>query len=118
MISYLRRPFNKNKPKTVTTAVAERQDAEILIFKELQRSAFKNEIASLSHKEQKPKLTKQSRLLRLDPFIDDQGLIRVGGRLENSTLPFDVKHPIILPRCSHVTEPIIDHFHERDKDQR
>ena len=60
MISYLRRPFKKNKPKTVTTTVAERQDAEILIFKELQRSAFKNEIASLSHKEQKPKLTTQA----------------------------------------------------------
>ena len=117
MISYLRRPFKKNKPKIVTTTVAERQDAEIPIFKELQRSAFKNEVASLSHKEQKPKLTKQSPLFRLDPFIDDQGLIRVGGRLENSTLPFDVKHPIILPRCSHVTELIIDHFHEGTKHQ-
>ena len=83
VISYLSRPFKKNKPKTVTTTVTERQDAEILIFKELQRSAFKNEIASPRHKEQKSKLTKQSRLLRLDPFIDDQGLIRVGGRLEN-----------------------------------
>ena len=62
------------KPKTVTTTVAEGQDAEILILRELQRSAFKNEIASLRHKEQKPRLTKQSRLLRLDPFIDDQGL--------------------------------------------
>ena len=117
VISYLRRPFKKNKPKTVTATVAERQDAEILIFKELQHSAFKNEITSLSHKEQKPKLTKQSRLLRMDPFIDDQGLTRVGGRLENSTLPFDVKHPIILPRCSHITELIIDHFHERLKHQ-
>ena len=55
VISYLRRPFKKNKPKIVTTTVAERQDAEIPIFKELQRSAFKNEVASLSHKEQKPK---------------------------------------------------------------
>ena len=51
MISYLRRPFKKNKPDTVTTTVAERQGAEIPIFKELQRSAFKNEVASLSHKE-------------------------------------------------------------------
>ena len=117
VISYLRRPFKKSKPKTVTTTVAERQDAEILIFKELQCSAFKNEIASLSHKEQKPKHTKRSPLLRLDPFIDDQGLIGVGGRLENSTLPFDVKHPIILPTCSHVIELIIDHFHERVNNQ-
>ena len=118
MILCLRRLFKKNKPKTVTTTVAEQQDAEILIFKELQHSVFKNEIASLSHTEQKPKLTTQNRLLRLDPFIDDQGLIRVGGRLGNSTLPFAVKHPIILPRCSHVTELIIDHFHERVKHQR
>ena len=73
VILYLRRLFKKNKPKIVTTTVAERRDAKILIFKELQRSAFKNETASLSHKEQKPKLTKQSPLLRLDPFIDDQG---------------------------------------------
>ena len=80
-------------------------------FKELQRSAFKNEIASLSHKEQKPKLAKQCPLLRLDPFIDDQGLIRVGGRLENSTLPFDVKHQIILPRCSQVMKLVIDLGH-------
>ena len=48
MISYLRRPFKKNKLKTVTTTVAERQDAEIHIFKELQRSAFKNEIANFA----------------------------------------------------------------------
>ena len=112
VISHLRRPFKENKPKAVTTTVAERKDAQILFFfKELQRSAFKNEIASLSHKEQKPKLAKQCPLLRLDPFIDDQGLIRVGGRLENSTLPFDVKHQIILPRCSQVTKLVIDLGH-------
>ena len=35
MILFLRRLFKKNKPKTVTTTVAERQDAKILIFKEL-----------------------------------------------------------------------------------
>ena len=98
VISHLRRPFKENKPRTVTTTVAERKDVQILIFKELQQSAFKNEIPSLSHEEQKPKLTKQCPLLRLDPFIDDQGLIRVAERLENSTLPFDVKHQIILPR--------------------
>ena len=101
VILYLRRLFKKNKPKIVTTTVAERWHAKILIFKELKRSTFKNETASLSRNEQKTKLTKQSPLLRLDPFIDDQALIRVGGRLEHSTLPFGVKHPIILPRCSH-----------------
>ena len=117
VVSYLKRPFMKNKPKTVTTTVAERQDAERLIFKEIPRTAFKNEIISLSQKEQNAKISRQSSLLKLDPFVDEQGLIRVGGRLENSTLPFEVKHPIVLPRSSHVTNLIIDHFHKKVKHQ-
>ena len=82
VVSYLKRPFKKNKPKTVTTTVAERQDAERDIFKEMQHTAFKSEIISLSHKEQNAKVSRQSSLLKLDPFIDEQGLIRVGGRLK------------------------------------
>ena len=117
VVSYLKRLFKKNKPKTIATTVAERQDAEMHIFKEMQRTAFRNEFISLSHKEQNPKVSKQSSLLKLDPFVDEQGLIRVGGRLENSTLPFEVKHPIILPRSSQVTDLIIDHFHKKVKHQ-
>jgi len=113
VVSYLKRPFKKNKPKTVATTVAERQDAERYIF----CTAFKNEIESLSHKEQNAKISRQSSLIKLDSFIDEQGLIRVGGRLENSTLPFEVKHPIVLPRSSQVTDLIIDHFHKKVKHQ-
>ena len=57
-----------------------------------------------SHKEQNAKISRQSSLLKLDPFIDEEGLIRVGGRLENSTLPFEVKHPIVLQRSSQVID--------------
>ena len=113
MVSYLKRPFKRNKPKTLATTVAERQDAERHIFKEMRRAAFKNKITSLSQKEQNAKISRQSSLLKLDPFVDEQGLIRVGGRLENSTLPFEVKHPIVLPRSSQVTNLIIDHFHKK-----
>ena len=56
VVSYLKRPFKKNKPKTVATTVAERQYAERHIFKEIQRKAFKNEIANLSRKEQNAKI--------------------------------------------------------------
>ena len=113
----LKRPFKKNKPKTVTTTVAERQDTERHTFKELQHTAFKNEITSLSQKEQNAKISRQSSLLKLDPFVDEQGLIRVGARLENSTLPFEVKHPIVLPGSSQNTNLIIDHFHKKVKHQ-
>ena len=117
VVSYLKRPFKKSKPKMAATTVAERQEAEMLIFKELQRTAFKKERESLRGKDQNAKLAKQSSLFKLDPFVDEQGMMRVGGRLESSTLPYDVKHPIILPRCSKVTEMIIDHFHKKVKHQ-
>ena len=65
--------FKKIKPKTVFKD----------IFKDIQRKAFKNEITSLSQKAQNAKISRQSSLLRLDPFLDEQGLIRVGGRLEH-----------------------------------
>ncbi|XP_077971337.1 uncharacterized protein LOC144425694 [Styela clava] len=39
------------------------------------------------------------------------GFIRVGGRLRNAPVDFDVKHPIILPHKHHVTEMIIREHH-------
>ncbi|XP_055715021.1 uncharacterized protein LOC129809234 [Phlebotomus papatasi] len=35
---------------------------------------------------------------RLRPFLDDDGLLRVGGRLHNSAEPYDTQHPKILPK--------------------
>ena len=55
---------------------------------------------------------KHSNLLQLDPLVDSNGLLRVGGRLENSTLEYQEKHPVILPKGHHVSELIIRHFHE------
>ena len=108
VISYLRRPFKMNKPKTVTctTTVAVRQDAEILInflrSSNDQHSRMKLQASVIRSRNPSHRAKP---LLRLNPFIDDW--------LENSTLPFDVKHPIILPRRSQVTKLITDHFFTR-----
>lgn len=50
-------------------------------------------------------------LAQLAPFIDAQGIIRVGGRLRYSSLSYDVKHPILLPKMSHLTTLLIRHYH-------
>lgn len=52
-----------------------------------------------------------TRLRRLMPFISEDGLLRVGGRLQNSNLPFSGKHPVVLPKRHPLTALIIDHFH-------
>ncbi|GBO28480.1 hypothetical protein AVEN_157526-1, partial [Araneus ventricosus] len=37
----------------------------------------------------------------------NKGVMRVGGRLENSQLPYSGKHPIILPSTGKLTEVIV-----------
>lgn len=49
----------------------------------------------------------------MNPFIDDNDLIRVGGRLQKSDLTFTQKHPILLPSRHHVTDIIIREIHEK-----
>lgn len=56
-------------------------------------------------------LKKGNRLLCLDPFVDNEGLLRVGGRLQNSSLPYDQKHPILLSHDHHVTLMIVRDAH-------
>ncbi|KXJ71468.1 hypothetical protein RP20_CCG020481 [Aedes albopictus] len=49
-------------------------------------------------------------------FVGDDGLIRVGGRLKYSAIPYDGKHQVLLPQKHHITETIVrglhqEHFH-------
>ncbi|UYV61031.1 hypothetical protein LAZ67_1003189, partial [Cordylochernes scorpioides] len=58
-------------------------------------------------------LSGKSHLIKLNPFLDKGGLLRVGGRLNNALLSFDQKHPIILPKAHYITQLVIRHYHER-----
>uniref|UniRef100_A0A2S2PLE2 Uncharacterized protein n=1 Tax=Schizaphis graminum TaxID=13262 RepID=A0A2S2PLE2_SCHGA len=51
-------------------------------------------------------------LAKLSPFIDDSdSVIRVGGRLKNSTLTYECKHPILLAKESHLARLIGERWH-------
>lgn len=56
---------------------------------------------------------KNNKLRSLCPFIDATGIMRVGGRLENSEFSYDKKHPIIVPYGSELAKWIIDEAHKR-----
>ncbi|CAK9801128.1 hypothetical protein ANTQUA_LOCUS2707 [Anthophora quadrimaculata] len=89
--------------------VAEMQRAEQRITKMVQSAAFHKDIKDLEAGRLHPK----SQLRSLAPFLDDQGLLRVGGRLQKSELPYTQKHPIVLPKGNHVTDLIIRETHVR-----
>ncbi|XP_030843576.1 uncharacterized protein LOC115924837 [Strongylocentrotus purpuratus] len=75
------------------------QKAEKRILHYVQKCFFQKEIESLTDSD--GKVTKTSQLYKLDPKIVE-GLVRVGGRLERSALPSEAKHPVVLPKGSHV----------------
>ena len=58
-------------------------------------------------------LEENDSLLGLEPFLDFNGIIRVGGRLQHSSMSFDNKHQILLPTQHPVTEMMLNHYHER-----
>ena len=58
-------------------------------------------------------LPNRSRLLTLQPYLDEKGLLRVGGRLHKAPLPEEIKHPIILDPKHEITRLIVAQFHQR-----
>ena len=56
-------------------------------------------------------------LLSLDPFLDDNMELRVGGSLKRSTINYYEKHPIILPKGGHLSHLIIKYYHEKAEHQ-
>lgn len=48
---------------------------------------------------------------RLRPFLDQDGVVRINGRLGNSELPETQKHPILLAKDSHLSHLIVRHWH-------
>ena len=110
--------------------VKERQHAELQIIRIVQNEAFQDEIQSLkdvnikspaadkdASKERMKTVKESSSLYKLDPFLDKDGVLRVGGRLRQSSIPYDVKHPVILSKKGHVTDLILCHFHQLIKHQ-
>ncbi|XP_011690980.1 PREDICTED: uncharacterized protein LOC105451945 [Wasmannia auropunctata] len=75
-------------------AAAEITIARSYLIKNAQAEAFKEEISMLRHSKF---LKSSSKLLSLHPFLDDKGLLRVGGRLRHAPLSFSQRHPILLP---------------------
>ncbi|XP_071941043.1 uncharacterized protein [Antedon mediterranea] len=52
-------------------------------------------------------------LVKLDPVVDNDGLLRVGGRLKKTNLPEEIKHPVIIPAKSDLTRLIVSHYHNQ-----
>ena len=94
--------------------VAILQKAEEIILKLVQEQEFGSDIKSITHKKQnKADVLKSKTLQGLKPFIDNSGAMRVGGRLQNSSVAAGCIHPAILPKGSAVSTMIVRDCHKR-----
>ena len=48
----------------------------------------------------------------LSPFIDDEGIIRVGGRMDKAIVSYETKHPALLPHDHKISRLITQEAHQ------
>ena len=94
--------------------------ASIRIIKMLQQRAFLEELIIMKKaNKQNPSnsyqstSTKASAIYGLDLFLDDNGVLKVGDQLRNSSLYWNLMLPILMPRNSVMTNKIIEWCHNR-----
>ncbi|XP_017469917.1 PREDICTED: uncharacterized protein LOC108361720 [Rhagoletis zephyria] len=109
--------YSKSRPSQPDTSskyglmTSELDAAERIICRHSQREIFVNEVIRL---EKGLSLPSESPLYKLSPWIDNEGLLRVHGRLDAvSWLAYDTKHPIILPSHHVVSRLIVAQEHKR-----
>ena len=85
-------------------------NAERYWVRETQRERFSEELTTLRAG---GSVLRSSPLWRLSPFVGSDGILRVGGRLEMSNLPYDAKHPVILPKKHYISKLVIAFIHNQ-----
>jgi len=101
---------NPSLRRTGYLTSTELRDALHACIKIAQQDIYAQEISDLSKKGQ---VSSKSQFQPLYPFLDKEGYLRVGGRLQHSHLPYDFKHQLILPPAHHITDQIIMNEHLR-----
>jgi hypothetical protein len=74
----------------------------------VQQISYAQEIKQLMEQQE---VTSTSSLKTLHPFIDQEGLLRVGGQLQQSALPYQAIHLMILPPSHHFTKLVVSAEH-------
>ncbi|XP_059616178.1 uncharacterized protein LOC132261395 [Phlebotomus argentipes] len=103
------RRVEKKERQAGFLTVKELEEAKIRILRHIQRKAFPIEYKSCGRGEP---LLKSSKLLKLAPFLDKDGLLRVQGRLANAEMSYATQHPIILPSDHKFVREMIIFTHE------
>lgn len=113
--TYLLRFINNINPRKTklfgNLSVDEVNRAETQLIRFVQTSNFADEINKLKKGKED---SGDSKLRSLNPFIDPQDLVRVGGRIKFSNESQDRKFPIALPSKHPFNKLLIEHYHKEN----
>src|SRR5262249_9173386 len=101
-------PSADHLSSTLHLEVDEIKNALKLWIKIVQGQFFKSELARMYAK----KVIRRGPLRKLNARLDEEGIIRLGGRIGNANVPFAQKFPIVLPGDSHLSSLLVANAHK------
>ena len=106
MLRFMRLDAEKERSSHLT--VSEGLRSTTFLTQRSQQRSFQQELtAIMAGREISPKST----ILVLHPMLGKDKLLRVGGRLWNTKLPYHTSHPIILAANDHLAQVLFLHYH-------
>ena len=106
---FLHNSLKKGDIREARLTSAELEDALNLLLHLSQQLSYAQELNQLQKGQP---VANSSSLLLLCPLLGEEGLIRVGGRLENAELTFEAAHP---DKRSRITRLLVDQVHSLSK---
>ncbi|XP_058817717.1 uncharacterized protein LOC131681029 [Topomyia yanbarensis] len=106
----------RTQPPPNTTSVVKSLSVELLtqdkfiLIRLAQQDAFGSGIREL---EKGKPVAKHSHVRQMSPFLDQGKVLRVGGRLKLAQLPYQMKHPALLPSFHPLSLLIANYYHNK-----
>ena len=114
VVCWIRRFVARAKKKTISDSrflsVAEFNQADLLLKQRSQLRAYSTELNQLNSEPPQP-LSSKCAILALQPEINHQGLLCVGGRLRKALIEEPAKHPVLLSAKDIYTKLLFEHYH-------
>ncbi|XP_038122414.1 uncharacterized protein LOC119771097 [Culex quinquefasciatus] len=98
----------KQPPRTPFLTVGDLKEAKFALVRGVQQEPFAVEIKALANHRLVPA---HSSLKLLNPFLDQHGILRVGGRLGLAGEAYSTRHPMILPSSNVFTRQMAVAYH-------
>ncbi|XP_060882006.1 uncharacterized protein LOC132953650 [Metopolophium dirhodum] len=110
VVARLRRFISRCRKMDVETGFLKQSELDtalIMVVKSAQNCFFREVISNLTRGEE----VQRKGIARLSPFLDSLGVVRVGGRLQNTSWSERRRHPMLIPKEAHLAVLVTRHWH-------